>query len=271
MEKFSAENPVYQEVGETPYEVNAEKVMEGVERDVEKILVKIKENIERGEYSAVLGIDGSGRVPALVLQKVIKNIYKECRLDDCIDGFFIAGHSYMFIMPELEEYQRALDVYFDRDVFQEIKNRDKKILIVEDTLESGYSVKPITDILSKKNIPFDFVVSGVVPNYSHNREAVVTQKDINDLGERIGSEVIYGKTGETGSNYGMKQMAGVKKHKSNLFAVRLSEEVLWVDTNGFEHKHGQKPQKDVLKYTRQKVAEIADRLTEKFLNDTLGE
>lgn len=85
----------------------------------------IIEQIKYEEYSCVLGVDASGRVPALIV------------------GSFL-GKEVFFDYP-----------YSGNEIDINNLTPGKKVLVIDDTLDSGTSILEVTRQLRKKNIPFD--------------------------------------------------------------------------------------------------------------------
>ena len=46
-------------------------------KPMEKLLLDMRENIERGEYAVIFGDDASGRIPTLLFRKVLTASYEE--------------------------------------------------------------------------------------------------------------------------------------------------------------------------------------------------
>jgi len=63
-----------------------------VEEPMKRIFEQISANFEKGEYDLMIGIDASGRIPALILFKLASHIYKKSGYPAPMFRF-IAGHA----------------------------------------------------------------------------------------------------------------------------------------------------------------------------------
>lgn len=64
--------------------------IENLEYPIRDILEKMLPNIERGEYDLIIGIDASGRIPTIIMEKFIKHVYSKNRIS-LPDIRFMAG------------------------------------------------------------------------------------------------------------------------------------------------------------------------------------
>lgn len=183
--KNALEGPtLYREPRRNNREVEVERVMEDVARDVQVLLLKLETAINAHEYQVVLGIDGGGRVPGLLLGSVLKQIYKA-------DGAplpkttFIAGSRATL---RSEERTSALENYFSLPVFQAVKSEGKKILLIEDVIKTRESIQDIEEALQEAGIHYDVAALSKIRTdlYSKTFFANVTSTLLNRNGVMSG-------------------------------------------------------------------------------------
>lgn len=110
-----------------------------MERGSLALMDKLRGEIEKNRVGTIIGIDKSGRLPALLVHLVIKNIY--------------AKHGYE--MPKIYFFRGKLN-YSDGSLpmlSQAIKQakirKDRGILIVDDIYNTGESIEPFMDTFNE--------------------------------------------------------------------------------------------------------------------------
>jgi hypothetical protein len=98
------------------------------------LVEQLKNGIESGEYSALLGDDVKARIPTLVLEKIFKEkASKDNNSDERIKTYFLTGGRDIITHPEnldkVEDYLKKLDF------------GDKNILIVTEYISFGDTIK----------------------------------------------------------------------------------------------------------------------------------
>lgn len=198
------------------------------------ILEQIKPDIETGSYSMVLGIDGSGRVPALVIGGVVKEIYK--KNGENVDIKFLTGSRRM--SESLQDIKRN---EIKEHVIKWNLDQSKRILLVDDTLASGNSIKLICDVLKEVGYKFDVAAVGWTRSNSGRDEEYVR--------EFLGAErLVIGSVGIP-EIYHRPDLSGVEKKSQELFANRYEE-----DDNNVGEARGQ-------------GKELSHDLAEKLINE----
>src|SRR3989338_10918153 len=102
---------------------------------------KIRTRIENGEYGLIIGDDASGRIPTLILGNFIKKVSEQKGLDKP-NIIFIPGKLKAPILnrdrmiKKLEDHVSGFGA-----------KKDKRILIVTDTVLSGHSLKVLVGLL----------------------------------------------------------------------------------------------------------------------------
>lgn len=203
--------------GDSLDEIKVENVIFDTKERVRSVLREIKEDVEAGKYGMVLGIDASGRVPALLLANTIKYQTE-------IETRFVAGANI-----DRDEYKKRIseltDVFTTKEFLGNLN--DKEVLIIDDIIASGRSLELVCTALKELGIPYQVVALGF-ENTTHS---------ISDLEDLLGSKIIIGKTGTPLDDlypeiYGKHQMSGVKKgvgvHSESISKIgeRLSNEGL---------------------------------------------
>lgn len=126
-----------------------------LELPIKIIIEKIQSRIEAGEYGLIIGDDASGRIPTLILGNFIKKISEQRGLYKP-NIIFIPGKLRSRIFgrdndrKELEEYVGKFGA-----------DRDKRILIVTDTILTGDSLKTLVSVLHKIGFICDIATIGV--------------------------------------------------------------------------------------------------------------
>ena len=190
------------------------EVMKGIAMHIEEIdqlgqpifdvLQELKESINKGDYGMVIGDDASGRVPAMIIQKVLKNIYQE-------KGFsppevrFVTGSKGA---KDPEHKAKLLDEYLIKALPGTIET-DRRVLVVTDMIDSGRSIEPLVTALSKSGVKFDVVTV-----------ATVEDQLLDELSKKWGVKVVRGQIG-TPSIYKKPLISGYQKDPDELHATPL--------------------------------------------------
>ncbi len=136
----------------TPHETG---ILEELEQPIYSIVTQLKEQINRGEYSVILGDDASGRLPALMVWQVVKELYKR-------KGYpapairFVAGERYAMVEAQHKK-QQVLQNYFGKmhdDISREHAKLGK-VLIVTDTIATGHTIDIFVKALRQNDWPMD--------------------------------------------------------------------------------------------------------------------
>ena len=158
-----------------------------LEEPIKKIIEKIKDRIEGGEYGLIIGDDAGGRIPTLILGGFIQKISEnEARQKPSL--IFIPGKQALKgglegrpLLKKIFERRGLLKL---REVQERELNdhlikygatKDKKILIVTDTVKSGHSLKTLTTLLRSLGYNYEIATIGIEPspiNKNSFREAL---------------------------------------------------------------------------------------------------
>ena len=102
MEKFEQSK---QERRESAKEFHFQEIME-IEPAMISLVSQLKKKIEKGEYDTLISDDVGGRIPTLILRKIIK----ELNPDQKLETYFIAsGKTYFPALADKEKYRHVID------------------------------------------------------------------------------------------------------------------------------------------------------------------
>lgn len=166
---------------------------------LKEVVFKLKDKIKSGEYGLVIGDDASGRVPALILHRFLKEEYK--KQHKTLNIVFLAGS---------RETKGLSDKKMRMEEFLRAKvPLDSEVLIVTELIHRGDSLVPLTDVLQKLGSKYDIATVGILRKYR-----------IPELEQKLGTHITFGE--ETHPTLdGSLVLAGVEKDYEDLFATRL--------------------------------------------------
>lgn len=243
-------------------ERNVDKIMDSVKKDIKKIIDKNRDSIDNHIYGMLIGVDGGGRIPALILRKTFNGIYSS-RGQSEIETFFLSG-SRNITTEESEKKRTELEQFFKQESFAKIKQNGEKILIVEDVISSGGSIQLMVQVL--QNLGFNYEIATLsfedskIINPTYNPEI-----DIKQMEEKLGSEITFGSYGEVSSLYGSKQMIGVHKDPGSIFSQPLRKDLPFKSIpnvpvpDGFVRTTDPQNQ-EVFAHTRDLISKISNEL-----------
>ena len=185
---------------------------------IQKILSELRPKIERGTYQLVVGDDASGRIPTLIFERVIKELYEE-------KGFknpevrFIAGG----IKGDVKGDARKEKIKKAEEYFKKIKSMSQKegekilnALVVTDTIETGGSLEFIANALKNNGIKFDIATIALILMKPYRKE---------NIEKSLGGRIVYGQEHDA-VIYGSHQLSGVEKDPKDLFSKPVKN-IFW--------------------------------------------
>ena len=148
------------------------------------IIKEMLPNIEKGEYDLIIGIDASGRIPTLVIEKFIKHVYSKKGLIMPNVGFVAGKISRENAESRIKKWKPL-----------------KKVLIIEDTVAYGSSISGLCSALSSLGIKFDIATI-----------SLLNPAEVDEIKESLGAGNIFrgSEWGEPGI-YGAHDLSGVAK------------------------------------------------------------
>jgi hypothetical protein len=206
--------------------------------------------LEKGEYQLLIGDDASGRVPTWIMRKIIGEIYQEKGFPP-IETVYIAGSGSSAKNANImeEEGQEKKEKIGDFiNYLRKGKESQKmrlhaplsRVLIVTDTVYTGTSLDPLTEVLKENGIPFDVAAIGLEKTHS------------GDKGYRFGQKIIYGQE-EIPSIDGASHLSGVGKYTRQLFAHPRNRVFASKDV-----------QKTTVELSREDASRLAKEIIEKY-------
>ncbi|MBI2062414.1 MAG: phosphoribosyltransferase [Candidatus Yanofskybacteria bacterium] len=189
-EKFSTIKPE-----QAKGEIQLEKVAE-LEVPMRKILEQMLESLEKGEYDLIIGIDASGRIPTLIVDKFVSRVYQNKGYELPIFRFIAGSIRKEDAVSKVKEW-----------------NPHRRVLIVEDTINTGDSVRSLSKALGESGISFDVIAVGtLLPR------RIFDKKRIERLTKDLGAKNIYVGSEEAPRIYGQKHISGVQKEVGDIFS-----------------------------------------------------
>lgn len=123
-------------------EYHFEEIAE-IEGAMISLVEQLKTNMLNGEYDALVSDDAGGRIPTLILRKIMQKIIPQASPET---HFIAAGHG----IPH-QEYKRDYNDFLDS--LKMTAKRGKRILLITQYIHSGNSLKKVIE--GYKSIGFD--------------------------------------------------------------------------------------------------------------------
>lgn len=122
---------------------------------------QLKDNIETGEYDTLISDDVGGRIPTLVLRKIIRLINPNQQ----IDTYFVAGGKTYLPGPEKGDQGEQLQEYLTK-----IGSKAKKALLVTQYIHTGSTIIKLTEALKETGLSsFDVAAVDVMPHFEKEK------------------------------------------------------------------------------------------------------
>lgn len=149
-------NPeIMPEIQEQAKDFHFEEIAE-IEPAMTSLVEQMKEKIENGEYDTLISDDVGGRIPTLILRRIMKDINPNKK----VDTYFIAGGKYLPIDNQ-EKYQQLLDH------LKRIASKTRKALVVTQFVYTGKTIINLADALKEAGAKnFDVAIAEAMP-YPH--------------------------------------------------------------------------------------------------------
>ncbi len=277
---FTGERPIASEASLSAEIIEHQEIAELAE-PVSRILEALRLELERGTYSLIIGIDDSGRIPALLMAETITHIYKKRGIPKPQILFFPSYGT----LPKAEQVSigqlqaEKLQQFLAR---RNVVLTDKKALIVDDAIKTGKSITQIVLELDKMGVNMDITVIGLIRQ--ENQVLMDTVMDSASQASEI--RVVFGQSGNSGL-YRQKQLGGTRKTKeiwSRGLVATLKQGVKKLEDDaqrGWKHKRrfktwqrkfgdvnvlGEKLNTEGIGRARQDIKILAGRLAETFEN-----
>jgi uncharacterized protein YihD (DUF1040 family) len=121
-----------------------------LEDGVYNILSRIKTRIDAGEYKLVVGCDASGRIPTLIVERVLKELYRRKGGGPLETRFYAGAYSYITDEKRHEKLKKIFD-----SVAGALKEHPGRVLVVTEAVLTGTSLVPILQVLKHLRASFD--------------------------------------------------------------------------------------------------------------------
>jgi hypothetical protein len=182
------------------------------------------------EYDTIIGDDVKGRLLALFYREIINRERKRKGLD------LVNTH---FLTPK-----RAMHPKVNEGISNFIGSKNmKKVLLVTEYVESGYSLAPMVRALNANEIPFDIVAL--------SDSNVRIFKNLNKETRDIKSKVIAATIGTVGLNlFGNEILTGIAKDRKDDESIHAYRPILY------------KPDREKVNQARRDISLIADYVYE---------
>jgi len=213
--------------------------IESMYEPAKKIIADLRENIETGQYAAILGDDASGRLPALLFRKVLNAIYEERKFDQPKTLFFAGREIHG---PEKEKVQQDFIGFLKKAGVGKIAE-GKKVLFVTDTIASGEHLLPFTEALQKLGVNFDIITMGIY----------FSPQKISEKEKFLGGKIFWGQP-YSPLIYGKHHLSGAKK--SDDFSLFAKPVPFLEEEKKRRRLSGMRPEKREVILERARIKEI---------------
>lgn len=151
----------------TPNVVNQEEggyktEVASLEQPITALVNQLKPNFEEGAYSMIIGDDTSGRLPTLVIHNVADAIYEHQGLPKIPTVFIQSARAIK--EEDIKKQVEALKLRYKE------RPTDKKVLVVTEYINSGWSIKRLTQSLAENGIDCDIATLDAVEPEALYRE-----------------------------------------------------------------------------------------------------
>tara|TARA_Y100000031_G_scaffold157148_1_gene216768 strand:+ start:9173 stop:9988 length:816 start_codon:yes stop_codon:yes gene_type:complete len=222
---------------------------------IKNILEQLRSRIDDGDYKLIIGIDTSGRMPAIILGDIVKDVYKKKNLPPP-KRIFLAGSRGLDSEEELKSPKSEVDAKADK-ILQYLRKIDpnkelsaSRVLIVDDSSQTGGSLKPLAQALRRHGCDFDVaIISALTGNLGG-----VSGESLEYLSYQFGGEVFAGKKGGVPLVYLNSFPSGVEKDPKDLFSTRVKYDKQHDQPRiNFARKEGQKLSQELISWYDQNI------------------
>lgn len=181
--------------------------IENLEYSIDRIFKKLAPEINRGDFTLIIGDDASGRIPTFIIAHALKTIYKKKRFQPP-SVRFIAGSTQLNDSERHAKIEKvAAQIGKMKETLIKAHGAMGKTLVVTEIVESGASLKVLLDGLFQNHMDVQAVSLGE----SRRHKNILTEAQVNNLvvGDPEDPPLIYGK----------QELSGVQKNPDDLFAT----------------------------------------------------
>ncbi|MFA4873555.1 MAG: hypothetical protein WC659_06555 [Patescibacteria group bacterium] len=107
-------------------------------KPLQKMILQMKDKIEEGEYTLLIGSDMSGRIPTLIFHRFLSEIYRTKGLEErLITLCFSRCYSHN---PEIyQQYLENVKGEIERKIKDQQWNKNKSALVITEVISRGVS------------------------------------------------------------------------------------------------------------------------------------
>ena len=186
-------------------------VIEELEQPIIHIVERLSDHIEAGDYSLILGDDASGRIPTIMVAKIIQAIYKHNGRTTPLVRFLAGGKGLDLKNEENKEHALSLHIGRMLETMKKEKIPPGKCLIVTDTLHSGETVQSFANALEENDMGFEVASVGTTGSKAEEYEKLWNTR------VAIGMQVVP--TIDSRTDATARALKGVDKNREDLFAI----------------------------------------------------
>jgi len=246
----------------------------------QKILSEIHGRIDKGEYKYIIGDDASGRVPTLIMSKVINGIYKDTG-ERKVKTYFIEGFKSLFQHTQSDRTNRKNEIleHFKhiklgteieetkkqsimRKVLKKFGIQEKsrnRVLIVTNTIFTGDTIQPLAGALKELGLEYDIASVSITESDKHDKF---------DAQDKLDAFIYHGMEEEP-LIYDDHNLAGVERDGSALLARGVRPFIRAEDTTDTQKigaSEGREAQTDEERALTVKAREDIKTLSDKLIN-----
>lgn len=164
----------------------------GTRRALARLVLELRDRLP--DYGTILSDEVSGRIPSLIIRRLVKNAREKQGLDTPRSDFIIGGY------PRggwSREKQNDIVGEYLTENSENMKERGRVALVTE-YIDSGASISPIVKKIEDLGIDFDLI-------------SVSVNRNLSSYEDVIQRHLIYGEKGNAGIVFWGKSASGVKK------------------------------------------------------------
>lgn len=176
---------------------------------IRNMITPVLEHMKGGEYGLLIGDDASGRIPTLIVRKIMNALYQKKGLPPIPTRFIAGTRSYKEGSEHTEQKQAKVSEYV-RETLNSIFT-PTRVLIVTDTIKTGSSLVPLTSALRESGVAYDICSVGFAGDPGDKPE----------LARRLGDWVNYGMDDQP-EIYAKHHISGVQKKYRDLHATSVA-------------------------------------------------
>lgn len=189
-----------------------------LEESLRQILEELRPHLEKNEYRLIVGDDASGRIPTLIMRKVIDEIYgKLGYLKPRI--LFVAGGVSPFLKLGERKMKKMSLLLKEKILSRFDSGEDVKALLVTDTISTGSTLEMFRKVFGSVGLSFDVAAVGMDASWRDPEETKQMYKN------NFGIEIFWGGE-DVPPLYYNKDLSGVEKQPEDVFAKAQPSERL---------------------------------------------